>query len=66
MAPLYLQEEKLAEKVQGFPILYDKRVKGFKKRDTVQNIWEKIGENLLSYYCKITSFKPAALLEIGP
>ena len=27
-----LQEEMLAEKVKGFPILYDKRVKGFNEK----------------------------------
>ena len=38
MATLCLQEEEmLAEKVQGFPVLYDKRVKGFKEKDAVQN-----------------------------
>ena len=31
---------------QGFPVLCNKRVKGFKERDTVQNVWEKIAENL--------------------
>ena len=31
---LCLQEEE--EKVEGFPVLHDKRVKGFKEKDTVQ------------------------------
>lgn len=31
MVILYLQEEALAQKVKGFQVLYDKRVKGFKK-----------------------------------
>ena len=30
-------EEMLAEKVKGFPVLYDKRVKGLKEKDAVQN-----------------------------
>ena len=47
MATLCLQEEEmLAEKVQGFPVLYDKRVKGFKEKDAVQNAWEKGAESL--------------------
>ena len=47
MTRLCLQEEEiLAYKVQGFPVLHDKRVKGFKKRDMVQNANEKIDENL--------------------
>ena len=47
MVALCLQkEEMLAEKVQGFPVLYDKRVKGFKERDAVQNAWEKVAESL--------------------
>ena len=33
MATLCLQEEKIiAEKVKGFPVLYDKRVKDLKKK----------------------------------
>ena len=36
MATLCLQEEEmLTEKVKGFPVLYDKRVKGFKENDAV-------------------------------
>ena len=36
MASLCLQEEEiLACKVQGFPVLHDRRGKGFKKRDLV-------------------------------
>ena len=47
MATLCLQEEEiLAEKVQGFPVFYDKRVKGFKEKDAVQNAWEKVAESL--------------------
>ena len=36
----------LAQRVQGSPVLYDTRVKGFNKRDAVQNVWEEIAENL--------------------
>ena len=32
----------LAEKVKGSPVLYDKRVKGFKEKDAVQNAWKKV------------------------
>ena len=47
MTTLCLQkEEMLAEKVQGFPVLYDRRVKGFKEKDAVQNAWEKMAEIL--------------------
>ena len=47
MATLCSQEEEmLAEKVQGFPVLYDKRVKGFKEKNAVQNAWEKVAESL--------------------
>ena len=47
MATLCLQEdEMLAEKVQGFPVSYDKRLKGFKEKDAVQKTWEKVAESL--------------------
>ena len=47
MARLCLQEEEmLAEKVKGFPVLYDKRDKDFKEKDAVQNAWEKVAEIL--------------------
>ena len=36
----------LAEKVKGFPVLCDKRVKGFKEKDAVQNTWEKVAKSL--------------------
>ena len=36
----------LAEKVNGFPVLYDKRVKGFKEKDAVQNTSEEVVESL--------------------
>ena len=43
MATLSLQEEEmLAEKMEGFPVLYDKIVKGLKEKDAVQNTWEKV------------------------
>ena len=43
MATLCLQEEEmLAEKVKGFPVLYDKRVEGFKEKDS----WGKVAESL--------------------
>ena len=34
----------LPEKMEGFPVLYDKRV--FKEKDSVQNTWEKVAESL--------------------
>ena len=47
MATLCLQEEEmLAEKVKGFPVLYDKGVTGFKEKDAVQNACEKVAESL--------------------
>ena len=47
MATLCLQEEEiLAEKLKDFPVLYGKRVKGFKEKDAVQKAWEKVAENL--------------------
>ena len=47
MVMLCLQEEEMfAEKVKDFPVLYDKRVKGFKEKDAVQNTWEKVAESL--------------------
>ena len=43
MATLSLQEEEmLAEKMEGFPVVYDKIVKGLKEKDAVQNTWEKV------------------------
>ena len=47
MATFCLQgEEMLEKKVKGFPVLYDKRIKGFKRKDAVQNAWEKVAESL--------------------
>ena len=41
IATLCLQEEEmLPEKVEGFPVLYDKRVKVFKEKDSFQNAGE--------------------------
>ena len=28
--------------MEGFPVLYDKIVKGLKEKDAVQNTWEKV------------------------
>ena len=36
----------LPEKMEGFPILYDKIVKVFKEKDFVQNAWNKVAESL--------------------
>ena len=30
----------------SFLVLYDKRVKGFKEKNAVQNAWEKVAESL--------------------
>ena len=47
IATLCLQEEEmLSEKVEGFPVLYDKRVKVFKEKYSFQNVWEKVAESL--------------------
>ena len=40
------EEEMLAEKVKGFPVLHDKRVQDFKETDTVQNAWRKLANSL--------------------
>ena len=40
------EEEMLPEKMEGFPVLYDKRVRGFKEKDSVQNAWEIVAESL--------------------
>ena len=45
MATLCLQKEEiLAKKVQGFPVLYGLKV--LKKKNAVQNAWEKVAESL--------------------
>ena len=44
---LYVYKKKmLPEKMEGFPILYDKIVKVFKEKDFVQNAWNKVAESL--------------------
>ena len=43
---MFTEKEMLAEKVKGFPVVYDKRVKGFKEKYAVQNAWEKVAESL--------------------
>ena len=43
MATSHLKEI-LAEKVQGFPILYELKV--LKKKNAVQNSWEKVAKSL--------------------
>ena len=30
----------------SFPVLYDKRVKGFNEKNAVQNAWEKVAKSL--------------------
>ena len=53
METIALQEEEvLSSKLQGFPVTYDRKVKGFKERAVVQNVQKKIVEN-------ISSTKPA-------
>ena len=37
-----------AEKVKGFPVLYDKRVKGFKEKDAVLN--EQVASSNCEYF----------------
>ena len=32
--------------MEGFPVLHNKKVKGFENRDMIENVWEKIIENL--------------------
>ena len=47
MTTLCLQEKEMfADKVKDFSVLYDKRVKGFKEKDAVQNVWKKAAESL--------------------
>ena len=47
MATLCLQEEEIIpEKLEGFSVLHDKGVRGFKEKDSVQNAWQKVAENL--------------------
>ena len=47
MTTLRLQEKEMfAEKVKGFSVLHDKRVKDLKEKDAVQNDWKKVAESL--------------------
>ena len=39
-------EEMLAEKVEHFPVMYDKNVKGYKERDVVTNAWDAVASDL--------------------
>ena len=39
-------EEMLAEKVEHFPVMYDKHVKGYKERDVVTNAWDAVASDL--------------------
>ena len=45
MTTLFSQKEIFPEKMEGFPVLYDKRVRGFKEKDSFQNAWEKGAES---------------------
>ena len=36
----------LQEEFTRFPVLYDKRIKGFKEKDAVQNAQKKVAESL--------------------
>ena len=36
----------LQEELTSFPVLYYKIIKGFLKKDAVQNTWEKVAESL--------------------
>ena len=36
----------LQEEFTSFPVLYDKRIKGFKEKDAVQNAQKKMAESL--------------------
>ena len=36
----------LQEEFTSFPVLYDKRIKGFKEKDAVQNAQKKVAEGL--------------------
>ena len=39
-------EEILAEKVEHFPVVYDKQVKGYKERGVVTNAWDTVASDL--------------------
>ena len=36
----------LQEEFTSFPVLYDKKIKGFKEKDAVQNAQKKVAESL--------------------
>ena len=36
----------LQEEFTSFPVLYDKRIKGFKEKDDIQNAQKKVAESL--------------------
>ena len=36
----------LQEEFTSFPVLYDKRIKGFREKDAVQNAQKKVAESL--------------------
>ena len=36
----------LAEKVEHFPVMYDKHVKGYKERGVVTNAWDTVASDL--------------------
>jgi len=40
------QEEKLAQKVQNFPCIFDKADKGHKEKDVVINAWNEVAKSL--------------------
>ena len=47
METLCLQEqEMLPEKMEGIPVLHDKRLRSFKEKNSVLNTWEKRAESL--------------------
>ena len=39
-------EEILAEKMEHFPVMYDKQVKGYKERGVVTNAWDTVASDL--------------------
>ena len=43
---MFTRGRNASRKSERFPVLYDKRVKGFKEKDAVQNGREKVAESL--------------------
>ena len=39
---IFTRRRNACRKMEGFPVLYDKIVKGLKEKDAVQNTWEKV------------------------